>query len=75
MLSSISVIAVSRKSPLMDPSYIAKSAAEMVEIVDENNIVLAPATRAQMRRDRLIHRATYAFVRDRLKNACSICFT
>ena len=50
----------------MDAStkYIATSAAEMVEIVDESNNVLAPKTRAEMRKDKLIHRATYAFVRD-----------
>lgn len=39
------------------------SAAEMVEIVDENNIPTTPQMRFIMRRDKLIHRATYAFVR------------
>ena len=38
---------------------------EMVEIVDEKNVPTGtPQTRALMRRDRSIHRATYAFVKD-----------
>lgn len=40
------------------------SADEIVEIVDENNNVLTPCRRAEMREKKLIHRATYAFVRD-----------
>ena len=40
------------------------SAGEIVEIVDENNNVLKPCTRAEMRANKLIHRATYAFVKD-----------
>lgn len=40
------------------------SATELVEIVDENNHVLQPKLRYEMRRDKLIHRATYAFIRD-----------
>lgn len=40
------------------------SAKELVEIVDENNNVLQPKLRYEMRRDKLIHRATYAFIRD-----------
>lgn len=40
------------------------SANELIEIVDENNDVLTPQFRYEMRRDRLIHRATYAFVRN-----------
>jgi len=40
------------------------SAEEMVEIVDEKNSVIKPVKRAVMRRDRLIHRATYAFIKD-----------
>lgn len=40
------------------------AADELVEIVNEANEVIAGgARRADMRRDRLIHRATYAFVR------------
>jgi isopentenyldiphosphate isomerase len=40
------------------------SASEIIEIVDENNNVLQPLTRGEMREKKLIHRATYAFVRD-----------
>lgn len=43
--------------------YIAKSKSEVIEIVDEQNNPLEPTTRAVMRKNRLIHRATYAFVR------------
>jgi 8-oxo-dGTP pyrophosphatase MutT (NUDIX family) len=43
--------------------YVTKSAEEVIEIVDENNNVLEPKTRAEMRAARLIHRATYALVR------------
>jgi isopentenyldiphosphate isomerase len=39
------------------------SAEELVEIVDENNIPQEPRLRKDMRAKRLIHRATYAFVR------------
>lgn len=40
------------------------SGQELIEIVDEQNNVLTPKYRWEMRRDKLIHRATYAFVRD-----------
>jgi isopentenyldiphosphate isomerase len=40
------------------------SANELVEIVDEDNNVLAPTIRSEMRKNRLIHRATYAFIRN-----------
>ena len=40
------------------------SSDEIIEIVDENNNVLKPTTRKEMRQKRLIHRATYAFIRD-----------
>jgi len=45
-------------------AYKAKSASELVEIVDESNKVQEPRSRLEMRRDRLIHRATYAFIRN-----------
>jgi isopentenyldiphosphate isomerase len=41
----------------------ALSGQELIEIVDENNNVLEPKYRFEMRRDKLIHRSTYAFVR------------
>jgi hypothetical protein len=64
--------------------YIAKSASEVIEIVDEQNNVLTPTTRAEMRANHLIHRATYAFIRtsgnyfyvqkrSRLKDYCPGC--
>ena len=40
------------------------SADELVEICDENNVPTTPQRRAVMRKERLIHRATYAFVKD-----------
>ena len=40
------------------------SAGEKIEIVDENNNVLEPKLRYEMRRDKLIHRATYAFIKN-----------
>jgi len=39
------------------------SASEIVEIVDKDNNVLKPCVRSKMRAERLIHRATYAFVK------------
>ena len=45
-------------------AYKAKSACELVEIVDERNEVQEPRSRLEMRRDKLIHRATYAFIRN-----------
>ena len=44
--------------------YLQKAANELIEIVDESNNVLTPTNRAEMRANRLIHRATYAFVRN-----------
>jgi isopentenyldiphosphate isomerase len=43
--------------------YIFKAASEVIEIVDDRNNVLEPKTRAEMRANHLIHRATYAFIR------------
>jgi isopentenyldiphosphate isomerase len=37
---------------------------EIIEIVDENDNPLSPRPRHEMRSQRLIHRATYAFVRN-----------
>mmetsp|Transcript_9679 Transcript_9679/g.13231 ORF Transcript_9679/g.13231 Transcript_9679/m.13231 type:complete len:212 (-) Transcript_9679:110-745(-) len=41
------------------------SSHELIEIVDKNNNPLEPKLRYEMRRDRLIHRATYAFIRNK----------
>lgn len=43
--------------------YTIKAADEVIEIVDENNNVLQPTTRKEMREKKLIHRATYAFIK------------
>jgi len=40
------------------------SANELIEIVDEHNNVLQPKLRFEMRRDKSIHRATYALIRN-----------
>lgn len=40
------------------------SSDEMVEIVDENDQILTPTTRGEMRMKGLIHRATFSFVKD-----------
>jgi hypothetical protein len=40
------------------------SADELIEIVDEKNNVLQPKLRHEMRSQKLIHRATYALIRD-----------
>ena len=45
-------------------NYLQKAAEELIEIVDVNNNVLKPTNRAEMRAKKLIHRATYAFVRN-----------
>ena len=47
-------------------AYKAQAAEELIEIVDELNNVLEPQKRSLMRASKpsLIHRATYAFVRD-----------
>jgi isopentenyldiphosphate isomerase len=59
----ITLIAVQRKEKMSTiPNTL--SAQELIEIVDENNNVLEPKLRYEMRRDRLIHRATYALIRD-----------
>ena len=43
---------------------------EQVAIVDEHNQVIGAATRAEMRRHNLIHRATYIFVFDSQRRLC-----
>ncbi len=48
---------------LSEEEYKSKAANELIDIVDENNNVLAPTTRKIMRANRLIHRATYAIIR------------
>lgn len=67
LLSEQSVQDPDISSPIMSTmdssEYIAKSASEVIEIVDEHNNVLEPKTRAEMREKHLIHRATYAFIR------------
>jgi len=45
-------------------SYKLKSASELIEIVNDQNEIMEPKLRHEMRRDKLIHRATYAFVRN-----------
>lgn len=45
-------------------SYKLKSASELIEIVNDQNEIMEPKLRLEMRRDKLIHRATYAFVRN-----------
>eukprot|EP00605_Chrysophyceae_sp_TOSAG23-4_P002536 GSChrysophyteH1.ASY1.ANO1.2801.1 assembled CDS len=45
-------------------AYKCQAAEEMVDIVDENNVTIGPRRRAEMRENKLRHRATYAFVRD-----------
>jgi isopentenyldiphosphate isomerase len=40
------------------------SGGEVIEIVNEKNELLSPKFRYEMRRDKLIHRATYAFIRN-----------
>ena len=40
------------------------SSEEIIEIFDKDNNILEPTTRKEMRKNRLIHRATYAFIRD-----------
>lgn len=48
---------------MSDAALTTLSANELIEIVDENNNVLEPTYRHIMRKNKLIHRATYAFVR------------
>jgi len=45
-------------------AYRAAAAEEVIEIVDINNNVLEPVKRSIMREKKLIHRATYALVKD-----------
>jgi isopentenyldiphosphate isomerase len=47
----------------MSNEYILKAADELVQIVNENNDPIYSCRRAEMRAYRLIHRATYAFVK------------
>jgi len=44
-------------------SYEITSANELIEIVDEFNNILTPTTRSEMRKNKLIHRASYAFIK------------
>ncbi len=66
-------------------NFQSTSANEQVTIVDDKNVVIGSARREDMRRDRMIHRATYAFIRNsenlfyvqrrsRLKDYCPLYF-
>ena len=46
---------------------------EWVDIVDENNEVIAQATRSQMRAENLRHRATYIVVHDGMGKMNTVC--
>lgn len=48
---------------MSNEAYLVASAKEKIEIVDRDNNILTPVTRAEMRENKLIHRATYAFIR------------
>jgi hypothetical protein len=48
---------------MSNEAYLTAAANEKIEIVDSENNVLTPTTRAEMRTQKLIHRATYAFIR------------
>jgi 8-oxo-dGTP pyrophosphatase MutT (NUDIX family) len=67
ILLSISVCSTSlsgKSASVMNPST-TLSAEELVEIVDENNNPVEPRFRKDMRKYKLPHRATYAFVRNK----------
>lgn len=49
---------------MLNKMSIALAGNELIDIVDENNVVIGPQIRAEMRKNRLIHRATYAFIRN-----------
>lgn len=51
-------------APENGPKVVALSASELIEIVDERNEVQEPKLRREMRQQKLIHRATYAFIRN-----------
>ena len=49
---------------MVDP-FLAKQTNELVMIVDENNNKVGSATRAEMRAEKLWHRASYVYIRDK----------
>ena len=51
-------------SPSAASAYVSQSANELIEIVNEKNEVQQPRLRHEMRKEKLIHRATYAFVKN-----------
>lgn len=48
----------------MSESYLLAAANELVQIVDENNNPTYSCARSKMRAEKLIHRATYAFIKN-----------
>ena len=52
------------KNIMSENTYLQAAANEMVQIVDENNKELYACKRSKMRAEKLIHRATYAFIRN-----------
>lgn len=48
----------------MSESYLQAAANELVQIVDENNVPVSSCVRSKMRAEKLIHRATYAFIKN-----------
>lgn len=52
----------------MMKQYMQTAARELVQLVDENNQPTTSCERSKMRSENLIHRATYAFI----KNSCNL---
>ena len=50
---------------LMTERYMQTSAHELVQLVDENNQPTTSCERSKMRSENLIHRATYAFIKNK----------
>lgn len=50
--------------PASEPAAASLSANELIEIVNEKNEVQEPKLRHEMRKNKLIHRATYAFIKN-----------
>lgn len=62
--SSLTILKLSNINRMSLNTSTSLSSDEIIEIVDKDNNILEPTTRKEMRKSRLIHRATYAFIRD-----------
>ena len=58
----LKLLEIFRMTTISIENFKIAAANELIQIVDNNNVPVKVVARAQMRAEKLIHRATYAFI-------------